>query len=214
MEMTAYIDRYKQARYSLFKWRYELALLQKIVLAFGFACLTGLAAQVRFYLPWTPVPITGQTFAVLLSAVLLGRWAGISQAMYVTAGAAGLPWFSGWRGGVATIAGPTGGYLTGFVFAALFLGHFVDRYIRARSFLPMLGLMSFASFVLIHGPGLLGLYLWLSSVKGTPVGLWELLVMGTVPFIAGDLTKVVLAALVARGITPKRAYNGETEARR
>jgi biotin transport system substrate-specific component len=97
MEITVYVDKYKRIRYDFFKWRYELELVNKVVLAFGFACLTGLLAQVRFYLPWTPVPITGQTFAVMLAAILLGRyWGGISQGMYVGIGAAGAPWFAGW----------------------------------------------------------------------------------------------------------------------
>ena len=206
-----YVGKYERARYGYFKWRYELNLLGKAGLALGFACLTGLLAQVRLHLPWTPVPITGQTFAVLLGGVLLGRWGGISLGIYAALGAAGLPWFAGWRGGIGGIAGPTGGYIIGFIIAASFLGHFVDGHIRRRSLLPMLALMLTANFALIHGPGLLGLYAWVRLVKGTSIGIRELLMMGTIPFLAGDVTKVILAALVARGITPQRAYNGEAD---
>ena len=75
----------------------------------------------------------------------------------------------------------------------------------------MLALMLFANFILIYGPGLLQLGMWLSLVKGQSVTLSSVLMMGAVPFIVGDITKAVLAALIARGITPKRAYNGETD---
>jgi biotin transport system substrate-specific component len=200
--------RINQTKYDVFRWRYELSVLKKLGLALGMAALTGLLAQVRFYLPGNPVPITGQTFAVLLAGVLLGKWwGGVSLALYGGLGALGVPWFSGWASGL----GATWGYIIGFVLAALFLGYFTDKYIRSRSFLSMLGLMLFANFVLIYVPGLLGLGLWLNLVKGTPAGIVGLLGMGVVPFIAGDITKAALAAAIARGITPKLAYNGEVD---
>jgi len=158
------------------------------------------------------VPITGQTFAVLLAGVLLGRrWGGISLAAYVGIGAAGVPWFSGWSGGLGYIAGPTGGYIVGFILAALFLGYFTDKYVRSRSFFSMLGLMLFANFILIYVPGLLQLGLWVNLVKGEPTTFITLLGMGAVPFIPGDITKAIMAAAIARGITPKLAYNGEVD---
>jgi biotin transport system substrate-specific component len=200
--------RISQTKYDVFRWRYGLSVPKKLALALGMAALTGLLAQVRFYLPGNPVPITGQTFAVLLAGVAMGkRWGGISMAIYGGLGFAGVPWFSGWNSGA--VAG--GGYIIGFVLAALFLGYFTDKYIRSRSFLSMLALMLFANFVLIYVPGLLGLGLWLNLVKGTPVGIVSLLGMGAVPFIAGDITKAVLAAAIARGVTPKLAYNGEVD---
>ena len=211
--------RISQAKYDVFRWRYELSIPKKLALALGIAVLTGLVAQVRFYLPWTVVPITGQTFAVLLAGVLLGkRWGGASLAIYAGIGAAGVPWFAPQAGmpifssgGIGVLTGPTGGYIIGFIFAALFLGHFTDKYIRSRSFLSMFGLMLFANFVLIHIPGLIQLHFWLSLVKGEAVTLSQLLMMGTIPFIAGDITKVVMAALIARGATPKQAYNTEAD---
>ena len=184
----------------------------KLALALGVACLTGLLAQTRIVLPWTPVPVSGQTFAVLLAGVLLGkRWGGISMAIYAGLGAAGLPWFAGLSCGLAYLAGPTGGYIIGFILAGLLLGHFTDTYIRSRGFLSMLALMLFANFVLIHGLGLLQLGLWLNLVKGEATTITSLLWMGTIPFIAGDITKAVVAAGIARGITPRSAYNGERD---
>ena len=204
MEIAARIDR---AKYDVFRWRFELSIPKKLTLSLGMACLVGLLAQTRFPNPWLPlIPITGQTFAVLLAGVLLGRWwGGASLAIYAGLGAVGLPWFSGWSGGF----GATGGYIIGFVLAALFLGHFTDKYIRARSFFSMLGLMLFANFILIWVPGLIWLGLF-KVVAGTPATITGLLV-GSVPFIPGDITKAVLAATIARGITPKLAYNGEVD---
>jgi len=209
MEIAARIDRTK---YDVFRWRYELNIPKKLTLALGLACLTGLIAQIRIILPWSPVPVTGQTFAVLLAGVLLGRWwGGISLAIYAGLGIVGVPWFAGWGNGLGYLAGPTGGYIVGFILAALFLGYFTDKYIRSRSFFSMLGLMLFANFILIYTPGLLQLGLWLNLVKGEPITFTTLLSLGALPFIAGDITKAVIAAAIARGVTPKSAYNGEVD---
>ncbi len=209
MTIAARID---QTKYNVFKWRYELSIPQKLGLALGVAILTGLLAQLRFYLPWSPVPLTGQTFGALLAGMMLGTWwGGISMALYMGLGAAGVPWFQGWSGGWAYLAGPTGGYIVGFILAALFLGYFTDKFVRSRSFIVMLGLMLFANFILIYGPGLVQLNLWLTNIKGTPVDFGQLLTMGAIPFIAGDITKAAIAALIVRGVTPKKAYGKETD---
>ncbi len=216
MEIVATINR---AKYDAFRWRYELSIPKKLVLALGIAVVAGLVAQVRFYLPGSPVPITGQTFAVLLAGVLLGRWwGGASMAIYAGVGAAGVPWFAPQagmpifsNGGIGVLTGATGGYIIGFILAALFLGHFTDKYVRSRSFFSMLGLMLFANFVLIYVPGLLWLGLWLNLVAGAPVSFIALLGMGAAPFIIGDIVKAAAAAAIARGVTPKQAYNGEID---
>ena len=201
MEIVAVINRTK---YDIFRWRYQLSIPWKLVLALGIAGLTGLLAQVRLPIPWSPVPVTGQTFAVLLAGVLLGRWwGGVSITIYAGLGFAGLPWFSGWSSGL----GATGGYIIGFILAALFLGYFTDKYIRARGFLSMLGLMLLANFVLIYIPGLIWLGLWLNMVSGTPATIATVVTMGAIPFIAGDIIKAILAAATAKGITHKSAYN-------
>jgi biotin transport system substrate-specific component len=211
MELITTVNR---TRHDVFRWRYELTIPKKIALALGIACLVGLLAQVRFYTPWSPVPITGQTFSILLAGVVMGRWwGGISLAVYAVLGIAGIPWFAPQAGmpifsagGINHLAGPTGGYIIGFIIAALFLGHFTDKYIRARGFVSMLGLMLFANFALIYIPGLIWLGMWLNLVSGMSLNLPAIIAMGATPFIIGDLLKVVAAATVAKAITPKEDY--------
>lgn len=199
-------DRWRMARYNAYQWRVELSLVKKIALTVGMAAVVGLAAQIRVPLPWTPVPITGQTFAVLLAGIILGRWwGGASMAFYAGAGAMGMPWFNGWSGGIGHLAGPTGGYIIGFILAALFVGHLTDKYVKARRFLPMLGLMLTANFVLIYIPGLLQLYLWLNLVSGSSVSVYAVLGMGLLPFIAGDIIKAIAAGGAAWGLMPKQS---------
>jgi len=212
MELVTAINR---TRYDIFRWRYELAVPKKIFLALGVACLVGLLAQVRLYTPWSPVPITGQTFAVLLAGVVMGRrWGAISLAIYALLGIVGVPWFSPQAGmpifsagGVSHLVGPTGGYIIGFILAALFLGYCIDRYIKARGFLSMLGLMLFANFALIYLPGLIWLGIWLNTVSGTYITIPALIAIGATPFVVGDILKVVAAATIAKSITPKEDYS-------
>jgi biotin transport system substrate-specific component len=200
MQLTATLER---TRYETFRWRYQASLPWKITLAFLMAGVTGLLAQVRIQLPFTPIPVTGQTFGVLLAGVLLGRkWGGISLAVYAVLGIAGVPWFNGATGGLTA----TAGYLVGFVVAALFLGYFTDRNPKNRNFNRMFGLMLFASLVLVYIPGLLWLGIWLNLIKGNPASVLSIIGLGAVPFIAGDILKAGLAAAAARIITPGESY--------
>jgi biotin transport system substrate-specific component len=209
MTLSTAIERRKLA---FFTWRSELSLPKKLALALGIAALTGLLAQARFYLPFSPVPFTAQTFGALMAGVALGTWwGGVSMALYAGLGAAGLPWFQGWQGGLAYMSGPTGGYIIGFIIAALFLGYFTDKYVTARKFFPMMGLMLFANFVIIYGIGLFQLGLWLSMTTGETITFGHLLAIGAVPFLAGDAVKSVVAALIARAVTPKTAYGQEKD---
>jgi len=205
MRELTFTERYFEVRQKFFEWPREQTVVKKLLLAMGMAVLTGLLAQVRFYLPWTPVPVTGQTFAVLMSGVLLGQWwGGVSQIIYVALGIAGIPWFSGWSGGIQHLAGPTGGYLFGFIFAALFIGYFCDKYPKSRNFVPMLGLMVIANFVIVYGLGLCQLALWLNLVKNSPITIKELVWMGAILFIVGDITKIILVAGIVKVVTPKK----------
>ncbi len=207
MQINAISEQYSRIRYRFFKWRSGSAVINKTLLAFGGAVLMGLLAQVKIFLPWTPVPIVGTQLGVVLAAALLGRnWGGISAAIYVAAGVAGIPWFAGMTGGIGTLFGPTGGYLFGFILAALFVGYMIDKFAASRRFFPLLGIMLTANLILIYVPGLIQLGLWLSLIKGKPAGIPELLWLGAVPFIIGDMIKSVAGALLISMITPKKDY--------
>ncbi|MBN1369255.1 MAG: biotin transporter BioY [Dehalococcoidaceae bacterium] len=162
------------------------------------AALTGLLAQVRIPLPFTPVPITGQVMAVLLAGIVMGKWwGGGSMALYAGLGIAGLPWFTGFSSGL----GATGGYILGFIPATLFLGYFVDTHVKSRRLLPLLGLMLIAT-LLFYIPGVAWLGLWLKSSGTTGIGFAGLLAIGVGPFIVFDIIKAVLAGLIAFAIVP------------
>jgi biotin transport system substrate-specific component len=203
---VTWADKYRHWRYEAFRWRYDLSTARKLALALVFAGVIGLVAQIR--IPFEPVPITGQTFAVLLAGAFLGRrWGGVSVASYVGLGAAGIPWFYGWSGGVGHLTGATMGYLIGFVLAALFVGYFCDTFINSRRFLPMLGLMLFASLILINVTGLL----WLNTFMPGGFFSYSLWWAGMIMFIPGDVIKAIAAAAVVKGVAPKEAYNGELD---
>jgi len=197
---------YKALRYRAFCWRYELPAAGKVGLALGMAAITGALAQVRIPLPFTEVPITGQVLGVLLSGVLLGSfYGGLSQALYVGLGAAGIPWFARLTSGPRVLMGVTGGYLVGFVLAAEVIGHACDRYVCARRFWPQLALMA-AGVALIYVCGAVHY----SFVMRT--GLWVTLAKAVVPFLPVDAAKAIIAASLGTGMLPKASYNGEVDA--
>jgi biotin transport system substrate-specific component len=209
MEITAYLNNVGQLKSRFFEWKRGFGIAQNLLLALSYACLTGLMAQTSFYLPWTPVPVTGQTFAVLLGAVLLGRWGGTSQLIYTLAGAAGLPWFAGWKGGLAAIAGPTGGYLIGFIIAAFFVGYLTEKFEQARSYAGLAVLMVFANLFFVYGFGLAQLYIWLSLAKGSSIGFQHLLSIGALPFMIGDAFKIAAAVIAVKAALPKEEEEKE-----
>lgn len=190
-----------QWRVTSFRWRAELAWPAKLSLALIMAGLTGLAAQLRVPLPFTPVPATGQVFAVLLSGVLLGAgWGGLSQAFYVGLGAAGVPWFSAWAGGMPL--GPTAGYLIGFIPAAVVVGWASERFVWARRLAPQVALM-LIGVAIIYAFGAVGFSFFTGAGFGTTLRL------AVLPFIAIDLVKVIAAAAVSSTLLPKQASDSE-----
>jgi biotin transport system substrate-specific component len=161
-----------------------------LVLIVGASVLTALAAQVQIPLPWTPVPLTGQSFAVLLSGALLGPGrAFAAQALYLAEGALGLPVFAGGAAGLAKLVGPTGGYLFAFPFAAALTGALARRG-WDRSVPTMFAAMMLGSAVVFAG-GLIGLSRFVPADR--------LLAAGLLPFLPGDLVKSSLAALAFPG---------------
>src|SRR5512139_648674 len=104
----------------LHEWREGASLGEKLALSLLFAVLAAVAAQMRFFLPFTPVPLTGQVLVVLLAGFVLGRFGMVSMGMYLVLGSA-FGWFSG-AIGMAALSGITAGYLFGFVLAAAVVG--------------------------------------------------------------------------------------------
>ena len=151
------------------------------------AALVALAAQVRFNLPWTPIPVTGQTFAVLLVGASLGAVRGLaSLGLYLAAGLIGAPVFTGGGAGWETVSGATGGYLVGFLVAAALTGWLAERQWDRRFSSAIAALLT--GNVVIFAFGLP----WLAYVAGS--GFQETLVDGLYPFVVGDLLKLYLAA--------------------
>ncbi|HOV92002.1 MAG TPA: biotin transporter BioY [Candidatus Kapabacteria bacterium] len=205
MQITSLKYEFIQKRTLALEWRNNLSITNKLLLTFTMAVLTGILAQVKIFLPFTPIPITGQTFAVLLSGILLGRyWGGASQLFYVALGAIGLPWFSELSGGISVLLGPNGGYLFGFILSSALIGYTVDKFSKMRDFIPMLIVLLVANFGLIYIPGLLQLNLWFKSGLAQNLSLTQLLSIGALPFLAGDLLKITLVAGIASVILPKK----------
>ncbi len=197
------IIKYRHIRHTVFRSRDELSILYKLALAFSFACLTGLLAQIRIPLPFTPVPVTGQVLAVFLSGIALGGYyGGLSQIFYVILGVVGLPWFSGGGSGLATITGVTGGYIIGFIPAALVIGWLTNRYVSVRRFHFQLLIMA-AGMCIIYIFGAVQL----SIVMRT--GFLKTMQLAVGFFIFIDLIKAVIAAGIAASILPKSATEPE-----
>lgn len=163
-----------------------------ILLVVAAATLTALAAQWRIHLPFTPVPITGQTFAVLLTGAALGWKLGAGgQTLYLAIGALGAPVFSDASGGIEVFTGATGGYLIGFVFAAALVGWMAEHR-QDRTFPTMFTAFMLGSAV-IYAFGVGGLMMFAGlSVSGAVAA-------GVVPFLLGDLIKAGAAGLMLPG---------------
>ena len=158
--------------------------LRTILLALAGSALLAISAKIQ--LPFTPVPITMQTFAVLVIGITYGsRLGAATVVLYLAEGAAGLPVFAG-GGGIAYLAGPTAGYLFGFVIAAALVGRLAeygwDRKVSTTAIAMLLGNLA------IYMPGLL----WL----GTVVGYGKVFAVGMLPFLPGDALKLALAAAI------------------
>lgn len=202
--MNIHMDNYYSTRKNVFERIQDTSTTTKILLSLLMACFTGIMAQIIIPLPWTPVPITAQTFAVLCSGLFLGKKYGcLSQILYIVLGVAFIPWFGGMTGGLETLLGSTGGFLIGFVIASYFIGAISEKYADARNFTKMAMVIGTANFALIYIPGLAGLALWFSLTQGTAIGIVDLLMMGLVPFIAGDIVKILGAASVSKVFLPK-----------
>ena len=163
-------------------------LTRDLLFIVGFSLLTGLMAQIRITLPFTPIPLTGQTFAVLLSGAVLGSRRGfLSQALYLAEGAAGLPVFAGGAGSALYLLGPTGGYLWSFPVAAALLGWLVERG-ASRSSPKLAGALIVSDLLILASGGA-----WLHILFRVPNS--QSWVLDFYPFLGADLLKIVLVGL-------------------
>ncbi len=175
---------------------------QEALIFLGANALIVLSAQVSITLPFSPVPITGQTFGVLLSAMALGRTRAIAVvSAYLIQGAMGLPVFAGGAAGFHHFAGPTGGYLVGFLLAAAVVGALADRG-WDRGFVTC-ALAMLAGQALIFACGLTWLSQFVQASQLLTAGLW--------PFIPGAIVKT-LAAFALLPLTAKWLEKSEKSA--
>jgi len=162
--------------------------VRDLAVVVGGALLTAAAAQVAIPLPFTPVPLTGQTFGVLLVAAVAGPTRGtLSQLVYVLLGAVGLPFYAGGEHGWQVATGPTGGYLAGFVVAAALVGWCARRG-WDRSPARTAGAF-LAGNLVIYLFGVMWLWLSVPAIS-TPA---QAIAAGLTPFIVGDAVKIALA---------------------
>lgn len=157
------------------------------VLAIAGAAVIAAAAQISIALPFTPVPITGQTFAVASTAAALGfRTGGASSVLYVAAGLVGLPVYADGSSGWHVLSSASGGYLVGFIGCALLVGWCGDQGWASRFSSTVAAMLLGETVIYICG------LLWLRHVLHTP--LERTFELGLYPFVVGDLFKVYAAA--------------------
>ncbi len=161
--------------------------LRDLLFIVGASILTALAARIAVPVPWSPVPLTGQTFAVLLTGAALGtRRALMAQALYLVEGAAGLPVFAGGMAGPLAFAGPSAGYLLSFPLAAAVTGALAERGWDRHVGTMLVAMLVGDAVILVSG--LAALSQLVPEPRLLAAGLW--------PFVPGDVVKAVAAAVV------------------
>ena len=157
--------------------------------------LIALLAQISIHLPFSPVPVTGQTVGVLLVGAFLGsRMGTFSVCAYILEGAIGFPVFAGFKGGIMVLLGPTAGYIYGFIPAAFIMGWVTENGITSRFYLSFFFCIV-ASFLILLLGTLHFLIFNMSFFDARTIGLY--------PFILGDLFKSVAVAAILTGIDRK-----------
>jgi len=160
--------------------------LYDISLLIAGSLLIGLCAQIKIWLPFSPVPVTLQTFAVLMLGALLGcRRGGLCVLAYIIEGAAGLPVFAAGIG-PSVLSGPTAGYLVGFITAASITGLLAEKGWDRRVGTTVLAMLLGNASIYVFG------LLWLSCL----IGAKNAVILGLYPFIIGDCLKIALAAVI------------------
>ncbi|MEA2036228.1 MAG: biotin transporter BioY [Nanoarchaeota archaeon] len=170
------------------KTMYELIFKQRNLLVDTFIVILsvaflGLMANIR--VPLWPVPITMQTFGIFLVAFFFGSRKGlIAMLAYISAGIIGIGVFTGYGSGIKHLIGPTGGYLIGFLGAAFIVGYMIEKgYGRTKK--SIFWCMVIGNLT-IYFLGLIGLWIYLGNI-----GLWKVLMAGLIPFLIGDVIKIL-----------------------
>ena len=161
---------------------------KQMVLIALMTAVTCVLGPLSIPLPFSPVPISLTNFAIFLAIFVLGMKSGtISFIIYLLLGAIGVPVFSSFRGGLQVLAGPTGGYLIGFIFLALIMGFALDHF--DRKLVPtIIGMIIGMAVCYAFGTVWLAKLLSLSFKEG--------LMMGVIPYLAGDAAKIIIASIV------------------
>lgn len=165
-----------------YQWASKKSLLFSFIQIVAASLFIGICAQIEIPLYFTPVPLTGQTFAIMLTGALLGsRKGALSVLLYIFEGSVGLPLFSGGGFGLLHLFGPTGGYFAGFVLQAYLIGLFMERMscFDSRKVMAVLLLSCLAQM----GLGAL----WLAHY----VGADQALMLGVYPFLPGEIIKAL-----------------------
>ncbi len=167
-----------------------------MIAVFG-ALITTFSIVPAVNIPWSPVPITLQTLAVALAAMIIGPWRGCAATLlYLAVGFAGLPVFSGGQSGVGILARGSAGYLLSFPVYAIVVG-LLARWFLSKGLkwaIPLLTLAGLVgSFLIVHPAGIVGMHL--------NIGFgWKAAILADLPFWPGDLVKTVFAAMIANAV--------------
>lgn len=170
-----------------------------------FAALMAICSMISIPLGFTPVPVNLATLGVFLAGGLLGKKYGtISLAVYVLIGAVGVPVFAGFRGGLSVLAGPTGGYIIGYIAAAFLVGLLTELFLGRKGAAKEKGSSSRVKELLLCAAamvvGLAACYLLGTAwfMISTHTGLWPALVSCVFPFLPGDALKIIAGSLLVQ----------------
>jgi biotin transport system substrate-specific component len=161
----------------------ENIFLDTVLIILG-SFFVAICSQVAYYLPFSPVPITGQTFAVLLTGAVLGsRRGGLSLSLYVLEGILGLPVFAAGTSGIAVLLGPTFGYLIGFILAGILVGLLAEKGFDRHWYTMIIAFCVGQAVIYFFGVLRLSMF----------VGMKRVFELGVTPFLIGDVIKAGLA---------------------
>ncbi len=166
---------------------------KKIVFTALFAALTAVCGFISIPVPGTPIPIVLQNMITVLTGLMLGPvWGTIATVLFLVAGALGLPIFSGGTGGISRLMGPTGGFLFGYAIATLVAGIIAQRPVYGKKTkLIRLILATVAGFVVMYIPGVI------HFMRVMDKTLAQTMTLCVIPYIPGDVVKMVIAILLA-----------------